>query len=152
MELLEYGTEHNRTRPVSLIMVEDDDGDAKAVRRAFAKARISNPMLRATDGVDALELLNGENGRETPPKPYIFLVDINMPRMNGIEFIAALREDPNLRDSVVFVLTTSKRDEDMTAAYGLNVAGYIVKQTAGTSMVPLVEMLDCYWRLVELPC
>jgi DNA-binding NarL/FixJ family response regulator len=74
-----------------------------------------------------------------------------MPRMNGIKLVKALRDDDELKRSVVFVLTTSKSQEDEMAAYDLNVAGYIVKETAGHDFLSLVSLMDCYWRIVELP-
>jgi CheY-like chemotaxis protein len=74
-----------------------------------------------------------------------------MPRMNGIEFLQALRADEKLRDSIVFVLTTSKSDEDRMAAYNLNIAGYLVKSDVGAGFIRLVELLECYWRVVEFP-
>jgi DNA-binding NarL/FixJ family response regulator len=79
------------------------------------------------------------------------LVDLNMPRMNGIEFVQALRDDRELQRSIVFILTTSKRDEDKIAAYDLNVAGYIAKATAEDDIRNLVSLLDSYGRIVELP-
>jgi len=139
------------SRPLNILLVEDDDGDAKAIERAFKKAKIANPILRAVDGVEALDMLKGANGKTKPPSPYILLVDINMPRMNGIQLIEALRADPDLRHTVAFILTTSKRDEDKTAAYDLNVAGYILKTTAGHDFLNLVSLVDYYWRIVELP-
>ena len=139
------------TKPVTIVLVEDDDGDAKALDRAFKKAKIVNPICRAIDGIDALQLLRGENGGVPIPRPYILLVDINMPRMNGIDFVKAIRDDPELKSSVAFILTTSKREEDRMAAYHLNVAGYIVKETAGSDFLCLIELMDCYWRVVELP-
>ncbi len=138
-------------RPINILLVDDDEGDARAVKRAFAKARIVNPFCRAIDGIEALELLRGENGREKVKFPLIMLVDLNMPRMNGIELITALRADPVLHKTVIFVLTTSYRDEDMNAAYGLNVAGYIVKEKAGEDFLRLFNLVDSYWRIVELP-
>jgi CheY-like chemotaxis protein len=139
------------SRPLSILLVEDDDGDAKAVQRAFQKAKIANPILRAVDGMEALEMLKGANGKAKPPSPYLLLVDLNMPRMNGIQFVKALREDEDLRHSIAFILTTSKREEDKIAAYDLNVAGYIVKATAGQDFLKLVSLVDCYWRIVEIP-
>jgi CheY-like chemotaxis protein len=139
------------SRPLNILLVEDDDGDAKAIERAFKKARIANPILRAVDGLEALEMLKGTGGKMKPPSPYLLLVDLNMPRMNGIQLIQALRADPDLRHTVAFVLTTSKRDEDKTAAYDLNVAGYILKRTAGNDFLNLVSLVDFYWRIVELP-
>ena len=97
---------------LNLILVEDDDGDAKAVVRAFKKEKVLNPITRAKDGIEALELLRGENGQTKPKKPYALLIDINMPRMNGIDLIKEIRVDKNLNQSVIFMLTTSKREED----------------------------------------
>jgi CheY-like chemotaxis protein len=136
---------------VNILLVEDDDGDAKAVKRAFKKAKIANPIVRAEDGVEALEFLRGENGRELLVGPRILLVDLNMPRMNGIQLVKAIRDDPALKPMIVFFLTTSKREEDKAAAYDLNVAGYIVKQNAGLDFLNLVGLIDSYWRIVELP-
>ena len=140
-----------RTRTVTLLLVDDDDGDARSVQRAFASSRIANPIVRAIDGVDALDILRGHNGKTKLTPPYLLLVDLNMPRMNGIELVEALRQDHDLHSCIVFVLTTSGRDEDKVAAYDLNVAGYIVKEHAGKDFQRLIDMMQCYWRVVELP-
>ena len=137
--------------PINILLVDDDDGDAKAVQRSFQKAKIANRLTRAVDGMEALEMLRGTNGRTKLPFPCVMLVDLNMPRINGIQFIQALRADKALHRSIVFVLTTSKRDEDKLAAYDLNVAGYIVKATAGADFMNLVNLVESYWRIVELP-
>ena len=139
------------TTPINLMLVEDDDGDAESIERAFRKAKIVNPIVRAVDGVEALEILKGVNGKAKPSSPHILLVDINLPRMNGIELIQELRADPELRQTIAFVLTTSKRDEDKAAAYDLNVAGYITKATAGEDFSRLVSLINIYWCMVELP-
>jgi len=141
----------DRTRTVTLLLVDDDDGDARSVKRAFASSRIANPIVRAIDGIDALDILRGSNGKTKLTPPYLLLVDLNMPRMNGIELVEALRQDHDLHSSIVFVLTTSSRDEDKIAAYDLNVAGYIVKEHAGQDFQRLIDMMQCYWRVVELP-
>jgi len=141
---------HN-SKPLSILLVEDDDGDAKALQRAFHKAKIANPIMRAIDGIEALDILKGVNGKTKPASPYMLLIDLNMPRMNGIQLVQAIRQDEILRPAVVFILTTSKREEDMMAAYDLNVAGYIVKETAGHDFLNLVSLLDAYWRIVEMP-
>lgn len=141
----------HETKPLSVLLVEDDDGDAKAVRRAFKKAKIANAIYRVVDGVEALAALRGQDGHEKVPSPHLLLVDLNMPRMNGIQFVEALRNDPSLKNSVVFILTTSKSEEDKAKAYNLNVAGYILKETAGRDFLQLVEMVNNYWRIVELP-
>lgn len=143
--------ENSNTQALNIFLVEDDDGDAKAVIRAFNKAKIANPIIRAYDGLEALEALRGENGHVKPPFPYIILLDINMPRMDGIQFLKELRSDEELCNSIVFILTTSSSDTDKAEAYGFNVAGYIVKENAGRDFLNLIDLIDNYWRLVELP-
>jgi CheY-like chemotaxis protein len=140
-----------QARTVNVLLVDDDDGDAKSVQRAFRSARLVNPIVRAIDGVEALDILRGINGKTKLTAPYLLLVDLNMPRMNGIELVEALRRDRELRSGIVFMLTTSSRDEDKLAAYDLNVAGYIVKQRAGQDFQRLIDMMQGYWRIVELP-
>ena len=136
---------------VHMLLVEDDDVDAEAVTRAFTKARIANPFTRVHNGIEALKVLRGEDGYAKMPRPYMILLDLNMPQMNGIEFLQTLRQDPKLKNSVVFVLTTSNRDEDKVAAYDTQVAGYLLKDRAGADFFHLIEMLDAYWRIVEFP-
>jgi CheY-like chemotaxis protein len=140
-----------QARTVNVLLVDDDDGDAKSVQRAFRSARLVNPIVRAIDGVEALDILRGINGKTKLTAPYVLLVDLNMPRMNGIELVEALRNDRELHSGIVFMLTTSSRDEDKFAAYNLNVAGYIVKQRAGQDFQRLIDMMQGYWRIVELP-
>lgn len=139
------------SREVTVLLVEDDDGDMKLVQRAFKKARIANPLIRAVDGVEALEMLRGTNGHPAVRRPYIVFADINMPRMDGLTLVRTLREDSKLRDAIVFMLTTSKHDDDKNAAYDLNVAGYIFKENAGYDFLDLMALVGGYSRLVELP-
>lgn len=136
---------------VKILLIDDDDGDARSVERAFQKAKIANPITRAIDGIDAFEILRGENGKRKLQPPYILLVDINMPRMDGIDFLETIRDDENLRQTIIFMLTTSKNEEDKIKAYNKNVAGYIVKETAGRDFLKLTNLMDIYWRIVELP-
>jgi len=138
-------------RELSILLVEDDTVDQLAITRAFKKEKIANTVLLARDGVEALERLRGEGALPAVPKPYIVLLDWNMPRMNGLEFLRALRADPAHRDAIVFVLTTSKADEDRLAAYGEHVAGYVLKENVGNTFLDLVHFVEHYWRIVELP-
>ena len=137
--------------PIRILLVEDDDGDAKAVERTFLKARIANPILRVRDGVEAMEMLKGTDQQPRLEPPYLLLVDLNMPRMNGIQLVTAIREDPGLHESIIFMLTTSNRAEDKQAAYSLNVTGYILKERAGEDFLKLFSLVDTYWRIVEMP-
>lgn len=138
-------------RELCVLLVEDDIVDQQAVIRAFARERIANTIVLANDGVEALERLRGTDDRPPLARPYVILLDWNLPRMNGREFLRELRRDPALHDAVVFVLTTSRADEDRLAAYGEHVAGYILKENVGHTFIGLVHMLDTYWKVVALP-
>jgi CheY-like chemotaxis protein len=134
-------------KEVTLLIVDDDDIDAIALERALRKLRLLNTVCRARDGQEALDMLRDA----VVPAPYIILLDLNMPRMNGLEFLQALRTDPTLTHAVVFVLTTSKSDEDLVAAYRKHVAGYVFKQHMDRDFLEVVSLIEHYWRLVELP-
>ncbi|MCA9598549.1 MAG: response regulator [Myxococcales bacterium] len=136
---------------VNVLLVEDNAVDREGVARAFSRHRIANPIHHANDGIEALDILRGTNGRDKLGRPFVVLLDINMPRMNGIELLQEIRADECLKDSVVFMLTTSRSEQDKMASYGLNVAGYMVKEDVGDDFLRLVAMLDHYWRIVELP-
>jgi CheY-like chemotaxis protein len=138
-------------KALNLLLVDDDDGDTKALERAFRKSGIPSNIARAVDGAEALDILQGANRYAKPPSPLILLVDLNMPKMGGIRFVEAIRQNEDLRRSIIFVLTTSKRAEDKAAAYDLNVAGYIAKATAAEDFQNLVNLLNDYVRIVELP-
>ena len=133
---------------VSILLVEDDDIDAKAVERGFKKLKLANPIVRTKNGLEALELLRSE---DTVKKPYLILLDLNMPIMGGIEFLQHIRKDKNLKNSIIFVLTTSAADQDLVAAYNENIAGYIVKSDVKGGFDEVMQLLDCYWRVVMLP-
>lgn len=138
-------------RNVSILLVEDDEIDRQVVKRAFARLKIANPIYEAQNGVEALAMLRGEQGYSRVQAPYMILLDLSMPRMDGLEFLATLRDDKDLDTSIVFVLTTSKADEDRTAAYKQHVAGYIVKSDFSNEFMKVVEMIDHYWRVIEFP-
>lgn len=139
------------TNPVTLLLVDDDMVDIETIKRGLADMKIANPLRTARDGIEALEILRGENGQEKLDAPYLILLDINMPRMNGIEFLRAVRNDDDLRRAIVFVLTTSDQDRDRMDAYDLNAAGYVLKTNAGRDFVEALHLLDHYWRYVEFP-
>jgi CheY-like chemotaxis protein len=134
-----------------LLHVEDDDICQIMMSRAFKKAKIANPIIGAHDGFEALDMLRGTNGQERFPRPYLILLDLNMPRMGGIEFLEELRKDEDLRKSIVFVLTTSDADKDKVEAYNLGVAGYLLKSNPADAFLEATALLDTYWRVVEFP-
>jgi CheY-like chemotaxis protein len=135
-------------RCLNILLVDDDEVDVMNVRRAFAKAHITNPLFVAHDGVEALERLRAN---ELPCERRLVLLDLNMPRMNGIEFLRALRADPALHGTPVVVLTTSDDERDKVDAYDLNVAGYLLKPVTFASFVEIMAALNKYWMLVEMP-
>jgi len=137
--------------PLHILLVEDDEIDAEHIIRAFQRHRIGNPITHVIDGVDALNALRGEGGYARLPRPYLILLDINMPRMNGLEFLQALRRDADLRPSVVFVLTTSTRDEDIMAAYDAQIAGYLLKSKVSEEFLEFIKLLNLYHVMVEMP-
>lgn len=139
-----------RQREVQILLVEDDDVDAETVIRGFRAARIANTITVARDGVEALQKLRG-NGKAALPRPNVVLLDLNMPRMNGIEFLQNLRQDSDFDDTVVFVLTTSTAEEDRIRSYKQHIAGYMVKSEVGPSFKKAVTMLEHYWTTVVLP-
>jgi CheY-like chemotaxis protein len=133
---------------LNILLVEDDEVDVLNVRRAFQKNNIVNPLYVAGNGVEALAILRDD---EMPKARRIVLLDLNMPRMNGIEFLQELRKDPELAGTPVVVLTTSRAERDRTDAYSLNVAGYLVKPVTFADFSELMATLNKYWSLVELP-
>jgi CheY-like chemotaxis protein len=136
------------TKPVNVILVEDDEVDVMNVQRAFEKAGISAPLFRASDGVEALDLLRDP---AVPVSRRLVLLDLNLPRMNGIEFLRELRADYRLRRTPVVVLTTSDDERDKLDAFEMNVAGYLIKPVTFGSFVALMTVFDSYWAQAEMP-
>lgn len=131
---------------VNILLVEDDEVDVMNVKRAFSKNNIKNPLFVAGNGVEALEMLDDK----IIPLPKIIILDINMPKMNGIEFLKVLRENEHLKNISVFVMTTSNEDSDKIKAYNLNVAGYILKPLSFEKFVVSVSTLNNFWQLCEM--
>lgn len=141
----------SETKTVTILVVEDDDLDFKAFQRALKNVRLANPVFRATDGIEALEMLRGENGRDKIDSPYMIMLDLSMPRMGGLEFLDEIRNDPELTGSIVFVLTSSASDYDVTEAYKRHIAGYITKGSPENGIEEAIKMIDHFWRVVEFP-
>ena len=133
------------SRPI--LLAEDDKVDAMTVRRAFNDLKVGNPLVHTVNGEDALKYLKG-NGNK---KPCVILLDLNMPKMNGIEFLRVIKADDSLRSIPVIVLTTSKEEQDKIESFKLSVAGYIIKSVDYKKFVDAVKVIDLYWTLSELP-
>lgn len=140
-------------RTVNVLLVEDDEVDVMNVQRAFRRNNIRNPLYVAHNGLDALNMLRGLPTPDTavPQDRRVVLLDINMPKMNGLEFLRELRQDETLKTTPVVVLTTSDADQDRLEAYRLNVAGYILKPVAFTTFAEVIASLNHYWAICEIP-
>jgi CheY-like chemotaxis protein len=138
-------------KTLTILLVDDDKVDIMAVKRSFRELKIANPVIEAHNGIEALELLRGTNGREKVQSPCLVLLDLNMPRMSGFEFLDRLRRDEALRSTLVFVMTTSGAEEDRARAYDMNVAGYVLMHRPGQSFLEAISMLEHYWRVIEFP-
>lgn len=152
MQTNHLSSSHSACPNVPFLVVDDDEVDVRSIQRAFRKLEVDAPLAVASNGLEALEFLRGENGRNKLKQPYLILLDLNMPKMNGIEFLEEIRNDKELKRSIVFVLTTSSDQNDLARAYDLNVAGYIVKSDATNTFSDTLGLLNQYRNLVQLPC
>jgi CheY-like chemotaxis protein len=133
---------------LNILLVDDDEVDVMTVKRAFSKANIANKLFVATDGIEALGMLRSDG---VPLQRRLVLLDLNMPRMSGIEVLREIRADPALQALTVIVLTTSNEDRDRVEAYRLNVAGYLLKPVTFHAFADVMSTLNKYWTLMEMP-
>ena len=133
------------TKPV--LLVEDDDVDAMTVRRAFKDLNVTNPLVHSVNGEEALGYLRGDDNE----LPCVILLDLNMPKMNGTEFLSVAKADKALKHIPVIVLTTSTEECDIIETFKHSVGGYIVKPVDYQNFVEAIRTLDLYWTLSELP-
>lgn len=139
------------TSPLTVLLIDDDDVAQEAVIRSFRKLDIGFPVVTANDGQEGLDILQGTHPERRLSGPHIVLLDLNMPRMNGFEFLQQLRKDKALSNTVVFVLTTSNDDHDRSRAYENSIAGYMVKSKVGPQFSKLAALLNEYQKTVFLP-
>lgn len=136
----------------NILLVEDDLVDVMNVQRAFKKGNITNPLFLAGNGLEALEILrNVSAGIDMPRHRRLVLLDLNMPKMGGLEFLKELRADPKINQTPVIVLTTSDQERDRIEAYNLNVAGYILKPVTFVNFAETMITVNRYWTLCEVP-
>jgi CheY-like chemotaxis protein len=137
----------------SLLLVEDEVADANLVRIAFEESRLLATLHHVVDGVEALRFLRRETeAYAEAPRPDLILLDLNMPRMNGREFLQAVKQDSALRTIPVVVLTTSDVERDVIESYHLGAAGYIVKPVDLDQLIQAIKGVESYWfTVVKLP-
>jgi CheY-like chemotaxis protein len=131
-----------------ILLVEDDAVDVMTVKRALKEIHITNRLEAVGNGEEALEYLRDEKNE----KPCIILLDLNMPRMNGIEFLKIAKQDELLKMIPVVILTTSKEDRDKVESFKLSIAGYMIKPVDYQQFVEVIKTINIYWTLSELPC
>lgn len=130
-----------------ILLIEDDNIDAMTVKRAFRELKITNELVRTLNGEQALDYLSKNENK----KPCIIITDLNMPKMNGIEFVRAVKNHEQLKNIPIVVLTTSKDETDKLETFKHSVAGYMVKPVDYMQFVEAVRAIDLYWTLSELP-
>jgi CheY-like chemotaxis protein len=139
---------------IVILLADDDEDDRVMTREALATARVHNELRCVSDGVELLDYLKrrGRYATEEAPRPTLILLDLNMPRMDGREALAAIRNDPELKAIPVVVLTTSKAEADVLETYELGVNSFITKPVTFPGLVEVMTALNRYWfQLVEIP-
>lgn len=131
----------------TILLLEDDKVDAMTVRRAMNELKIANPLKHVFNGIEGLEYLQ-DSANEVP---CIILLDLNMPKMNGLEFLKVIKQDPILKKIPVIVLTTSNAEKDKIESFSLSVAGYMLKPVDYTKFVVVIKDINLYWTLSEIP-
>jgi CheY-like chemotaxis protein len=135
---------------INILLVDDDEVAVMSVRRAFKKAHIDSPLYVVGNGIEALEVLRGKPENPMPRERRIILLDLHMPKMDGLTFLKELRSDANISHIPVIILTSSEEEEDLVRAYDLNVSGYILKSVAFDLFVERMVTLNQYWTLCEM--
>jgi CheY-like chemotaxis protein len=145
----------NQGKPITVLMADDDPDDRLMAKEAFAESRIANDLRFVLDGEELMDYLRQRGKYSDPascPRPGLILLDLNMPRKDGREALAEIKNDPNLRNIRVVILTTSKAEEDIYRTYNLTAASYITKPVTFAGLVDVIKTLGKYWlEIVELP-
>jgi CheY-like chemotaxis protein len=145
----------DRTRPITILIADDDREDCMLIREAMEENRLVNDLRFVHDGEQLMDYLNRRGAftdLEVSPRPGLILLDLNMPRKDGREALAEIKQDPRLHSIPVIILTTSKADEDVCRSYDLGVNSYVTKPVTFESLVDVIQTLARYWfEIVELP-
>jgi CheY-like chemotaxis protein len=139
-------------KPLEILLVEDNPADVRLTREAFTEGKVLNRMVVAKDGVEALDILRRRGAHANAIRPDLILLDLNLPRKDGREVLAEIKEDADLRRIPVVVLTTSKAETDIVKSYNLHANSYIVKPVDLDQFIHVVQAIDRFWlTAVVLP-
>ena len=139
-------------RPIDILMIEDNPGDARLTQEALKESKVLNRLYHAKDGVEALSFVRQEGPFADVPRPDIILLDLNLPKKDGREVLAELKADPQLKTIPVVVLTTSKAEQDIVHSYELHANCYITKPVDLDKFIDIVQGLEDFWlSIVRLP-
>ena len=138
--------------PVEILLVEDNPGDQELTREAFREGRIANTLHIVEDGEQAMQFLRGEGEYADKPRPDLVLLDLNLPRKDGREVLAEIKQDPILKTIPVIVLTTSNSEQDVLASYGHHANCYLTKPVDRDDFLDVIRRLEDFWlSVVRLP-
>ena len=147
-----YIAQKIETRPIDILLVEDNPGDVRLTREALKDAKVLNEIYVARDGVEAMQFVHNEGSFANAPMPDIILLDLNLPKKDGREVLAEIKKDPKLRHIPIVILTTSKADEDIIRTYDLHANAYITKPVDLNRFVEIMHALEQFWfTIVKLP-
>jgi CheY-like chemotaxis protein len=137
---------------IEVLLVEDDPGDVVLIREAFEHNKVYNALRVVSDGVEAIDFLRGEGEHEGAPRPDLILLDLNLPRKDGREVLAEIKDDPGLRTIPIVVLTTSEAEEDIVRSYDLHANAYVTKPVDFDRFIEVVRQIDDFFvSVVKLP-
>lgn len=136
---------------MKVLVVEDNPDDVTIIKRAMRKSEVKCELYFARDGEEALDFLHREGEFEDVPRPDLILLDLNLPKINGLEVLAKVKEDERLRRIPVIVLTISEREEDMVKAYDSGAASYMTKPVDSKDFERLIGTVQDYWRIAKIP-
>jgi CheY-like chemotaxis protein len=140
------------TKQVEILIVEDNEGDIRLIEEVFEEAKIRNRLHIAEDGEEAMLFLHGEGKFAGSPRPYVIILDLNLPKKDGREVLREIKEDGNLKNIPVIVLTTSNSEKDILGAYGLRANAYITKPLDFDQFIKIIKSIENFWLdVVELP-
>jgi CheY-like chemotaxis protein len=141
-----------RSKPIEILLVEDNPGDVRLTRESLRDAKVHNNMMIADDGVEAMACLRHEGAYIDATRPDLILLDLNLPRMNGFEVLDAIKEDPDLKCIPVVVLTTSQAEQDVIRSYNLYANAYVNKPVDLEQFIQVIKSIEGFWlEIVKFP-